>query len=222
MFVRGSPSLPTYGPRISYLNIMQLKAKVKGLNSVLDALKPREHASIAKSATNAAGNKAYAASRRAVKKYYNINKRISEIPFEKKKAVGSSLTYAITTRTRMQNIGTMFRGVKQIKSGVKVEIKKGRKKIIRGAFVQRPIGRDYSDRGQVRKVRSNYDLVLIREAKDPYILKGAGDAAPRGIGWNTLLLNKQVKEVIAKTFEEEFEKAFFKRLRKVLDRKTRS
>jgi hypothetical protein len=199
---------------------MNIGFKVKGVKSVLDALNIREHRALIKGATNTAGGKTFTQSRRIAKKRYNLQAKISEIPFEKKKATADNLTYKVITTTRMRNIATMFRGIKQTKAGVKAEIVKGNKKVIQGAFIARPSGNDYSTRGQSRKVTQNRDLVLQRKGSSAYPLQGVGNTAPKGISWAMILLNNEVKRNMADVFTKEYENSYGVRLNKLLMKRT--
>jgi hypothetical protein len=198
---------------------VRLGANIKGVKGVLGMLGIKEHRAITKSATNTAGNKTFSGARRAIKKEYNIKARLGEMPFKKIKATAQNLTYKIEAPTRMQNIGVLFKGAKQTSQGVRVQIKKGNKTVIKGAFIARPSGKNYKDRGQKRTVTTEKDLILQRKGRGAYPLQGAGDKAPKGIGWATMILNANVKGAMRKIFEKEFDAAFSNRLRKVVERK---
>lgn len=198
---------------------MNISAKITGVDSVLKDLNINQHRAIVKGATNTGGSKAFTQARRAAKREYNLQATIGSIPFTKEKASAYDLTYRIATITRMYNIAAMFRGIKQTGAGVKAEIRKGHKTVIKGAFIARPSGKDYSAQGQKRKVTSGKDLVLQRAGSRSYPLEGIGNKAPKGISWAMILLNSTVKRTIGSTFATEYEKNFGIRLEKMLAKK---
>ena len=198
--------------------MIKLKAKLIGEKDLLNMLDINKHRLLVRGATNTAGAKAFSATKRAVKKRYNITVNMGQMPFTKQKATTTDMTFKIITGTRMQNIGVMFKGAKQTASGVQVQIKKGQKKIIKGSFIARPTGKSYTDRGQKKQVTTDKQLILKRKTDKAYLTEGAGDSAPRGMGWATVLLNKAIKQETSKVFQEEFQKNFYKRLEKLANK----
>ncbi len=149
------------------------------------------------SALNKLSMKARTAVYKAIKDRYRIKR--SEINVRLVKANTTTMASVFIAKYRPLPLTKFF--VKQSKKGVKVEVLRGRKKLIPGAFIGYPMGRNYSEYGQEKKVVATLPLVLRRQSRNPYPLEGLS-----GPSYGAMLKNPETKAAVNEIINNDFQR----------------
>ena len=149
------------------------------------------------SALHRVSSKARTAVYKAIKDRYRIKK--SEINIRLIKANIKTLATIFMAKYRPLPLTKFFS--KQNRKGVVVEILRGNRKLIPGAFIGQPHGRNYSEYGQQKKVVATLPLVLRRESKRPYPLRGF-----YGPSYGAMLKSPETKNAVNDIINRDFQK----------------
>lgn len=145
------------------------------LKRVMELFDPNQAKKIHALVLNKLATRARKESKAAFLKKYNPGK--GKILVHLRRAKSSKLEAEIWGRLRPYSL-YRFKP-EQTSSGVQVQIERGRTIVIPGAFIKRPVGHDWSSRGQQRTRESTVPTALKRANTTAYTLLGDTDLITR-------------------------------------------
>lgn len=146
---------------------------------------------------------------RKIRGIYKI--KLKDLKLKIDKATSSRLTSLITAPLKRLNLISF---AKQTKRGVRVEVIRGKRETLHDAFIAQPVGRDWSRFGQTKQVTSPKNLVLEREGKNPYPLKGLTTLSS-----GKMVENDSVHDHVQHTINRDAQKIFNDQIKWILSKR---
>ena len=182
---------------------MKIEINKDSIKKIFKQLDPKDQKIVLRRSINKTSGKAKTAAKKTIRQDYRIKARDVDIRVDK--ARGNrffALLRAAYKPLRM----TKFL-VKNLKSGIFVEIKRGSKKKMTRSFFASPSGKDWGLFGQKKQVSSSQTL-LFQRSKDSGKYSGYPLKVPVGPSLGAMLKNESTKDAVERTVRDNFHPIF--------------
>lgn len=182
---------------------MGINVQLKGMDKLLKYFTIDEQAKIVLRTVNKVIDRAFTEAKRDIRTRYNLKVRQKEYKISKLKADKYRLWGAIKGDFTRLNIVKYF-GATQSAKGLKYKtLRSGGFKIESGGFIAQPSGRDYSRRGQRKKVNANTEFGFVRMSSRAYPL-----AAIKRVSFGKMVSSKRIEQVYKEIYKNDGQKEF--------------